>query len=97
MISGLFNIHTYSHLAEHKYLSYSIYKELQILDQLIRDNSRLDPEGIYDLMKAWSSLTIASILRDMEGNPSFSRDPIKDWPRRSGQDIGQYVQTRVQP
>lgn len=31
MISGLFNTYTYSQLAEHKYLSYSIYKELQML------------------------------------------------------------------
>lgn len=71
MISGLFNTHSYSRLAENKYLSYSIYNELIILDNLVKDHSRSDPEGLYDLMKSWSSLTIASILRDMERNPSF--------------------------
>lgn len=52
MISRLFNTHTYSHLAENKYLSYSIYRELQTIDHLVREHSRLDPEGLYDLMKA---------------------------------------------
>lgn len=71
MVSGLFNTYTYSQVAESKYPSYSIYQELQTLDRLVRLHSQKDPEGLYDLMKSWSSLTIASILRDMEGNPSF--------------------------
>lgn len=71
MISGLFNTYTYSQVAENKYPSYSIYQELLTLDRLARNHSVGDPEGFYDLMKSWSSLTIASILRDMEGNPSF--------------------------
>lgn len=54
MISGLFNTHTYSKLAEHKYLSYSMYEELKVLDHLVKEHSRVDPEGFYDLMKAWS-------------------------------------------
>lgn len=44
MISGLFNTHTYSHLIENKYLSYSIYKELQTIDHLVREHS-LGPRG----------------------------------------------------
>lgn len=71
MISGLFNTYTYSQVAENKYPSYSTYQELQTLDRLVRVHSQRDPEGLYDLMKSWSSLTIASILRDMENNPSF--------------------------
>lgn len=79
MISGLFNTYTYSQLAETKYPSYSIYQELLTLDRLARNHSHRDPEGFYDLMKSWSSLTIASILRDMEGNPSFM-DILLDGP-----------------
>lgn len=37
----------------------------------------MDPEGLYDLMKAWFSLTIASVLLDMEGNPSFTNTLIE--------------------
>lgn len=71
MISGLFNTYSYSQLANTKYSSNSIYHELLTLDRLVREHSLIDLEGLYGLMKSWSSLTIASILRDMEGKPSF--------------------------
>lgn len=71
MISGLFNTYTYSILMESKYMNYSIYQELLTMDRLVRELPARNPEGLYDIMKAWSSLTIACILRDMEDNTYF--------------------------
>lgn len=96
MISGLFNTHTYGYLTEHKYLSYSIYKELQTLDNLVRDHSRSDPEGLYNLMKAWSSLTIASILRDMEGNPSFMNTLLEGLATQRSTPLLQYTTKKIE-
>lgn len=96
MISGLFNTHCYSHLTEHKYPSYSIYNELKQLDRLVMEHSRQDPEGLYDLMKAWSSLTIASILRDMEGNPSFMNTLLKGLINQKDTPLIQHMTKRVE-
>lgn len=72
MISGLFNVYSYCLLAEHKNSNnYSLTEEMLTMDRLVRDFSAKDPEGLCDIMKVWSSLTIASVLRGRENNPSF--------------------------
>lgn len=95
MISGLFNTYTYSQVAEGKYPSYSIYQELQTLDRLVRDHSRRDPEGLYDLMKSWSSLTIASILRDTEGNSSFIETLLEGLAQHRGTPLLNHMTRKV--
>lgn len=96
MVSGLFNTYVYSQVAENKYQSYSIYQELITLDRLVRDHSKRDPEGFYDVMKAWSSLTIASILRDTENNPSFMTTLLEGLSQQSTTPLLQHLIRKIE-
>lgn len=86
MVSSWFNCLVYSHLNRDKYPGHDLYFAVRDLIHDCCDYSRMYPVEVYDIMKVWSSLVIASILRDMEGNDTFYR-AIRDSTPHNGHNL----------
>lgn len=77
MVSSWFNSLVYGHLYRSKYPGHDLYFAIRDLIYDCYDYSTLYPVEVYDVMKVWPSLVIASILRDMENSDTFYK-AIKD-------------------
>lgn len=96
MLSSLFNTYLYSQVAESKYPNYDLYQEVKKIDDLVKESSSMDPEGIYNLLKSWSSITISCIIRDTEGDKSFN-DTLKEGLRQySGLPLYQHLMRPIE-
>lgn len=80
MVSSWLDVLLYGLLYIDKYPGYNLYKELELFIYRCVSYATLHPVEIYDLMKMWPSLCIGSILRDVEGDPTFYNALQEDIP-----------------
>nr|WPR17567.1 MAG: RNA-dependent RNA polymerase [Beetle nyamivirus] len=71
MINSWFDILLYGLANEHKYEGVSLYKEITVLITHMTEFTKCHTKYHHKLLKAWPSLVIASILRDVENDDRF--------------------------
>lgn len=70
-INAWFSSLAYGFISPRKYPLYNLYNEIaNIIYAALHDISIYKDEA-YDILKSWQPLVIATILRDIEGDPSF--------------------------
>lgn len=70
-INSWFSALSYGLVASRKYPLYNLYNEVANVIYSVLHDISLYKDDAYDILKCWQPLVIATILKDIEGDPSF--------------------------
>lgn len=70
-INSWFSALAYGLIASRKYPLYNMYNEVANIIYAALHDISIYKDDAYDILKSWQPLVIATILKDIEGDPSF--------------------------
>lgn len=70
-VNAWFTALAYGFVTPRKYPGYNLYNEVANLIYAVLHDISVYKDDAYDIVKSWQPLVIATVLKDLEGNPSF--------------------------